>query len=250
MKLWKEKKKIMNFLSKLYFVLFLMVSFSNKVWSSSAESNKVGNGGNVVYCANEKAGEYHAQLLDFYEENFENSGDGVESSKNNFKSTEQKSTANFEMLTPEKIAELKFLKLKDINPRISEQYLRRLHEIQNELEFKKNVTLTVIPDSFHYYKPISKNCSILQIAIKKNLKSKAEKRFIIREDLWKQLSSTDKAGLLMHEIIYEHFAKLGEENSIKARKFNRFLFAASVNKKDFWALIKDLQLPIYPVLPE
>ena len=70
--------------------------------------------------------------------------------------------------------------------------------------------------------------------------------FLFDEDNWKQLDALNKAALIMHEIIYDHLYKLGERNSVKVRKMNALLFSNNFNKKQFWELIQDLKLPIYP----
>ena len=73
-----------------------------------------------------------------------------------------------------------------------------------------------------------------------------DSRFIIRQDIWDELTNTQKAGLITHEILHEHFTKLGEENSIKARRVNAFLNGPQVNGETFWKMIRDLELPVYP----
>ncbi len=176
----------------------------------------MGNGGDVVFCGKSKV-----TLLDFYE------------ARVDLKTKEKKHLA---------IAETQFSQLKEVAPRLADQYSKRLKEI----EFKDNIKLTDIKDSLHLFEPLEKNCHIYQIAIRKPIIQAGEKRFLIRKDLWNQLTPVHKAGLLSHEIIYEHLSKLGETDSIKARKLNTLLYSANVKKQEFWKLIKDLELPIYP----
>jgi hypothetical protein len=89
---------------------------------------------------------------------------------------------------------------------------------------------------------------VVQIAIRRNEASSLNKRFTVNQELWKKLSETGKAGLVMHEIIYEHFFKLGETDSVKARTFNAYVFSDQIqqdNSKVFWNLIKELKVPVY-----
>ncbi len=185
--------------------------------------NKVGNGGDGVFC--KKKGVTDAKLLDFYEANIPNI-------------TKEKK--------PEVIAQAQLDKIKDAAPQLFKQYKKRLSEITAEIEFKDNIKLTDIKDSLHLYEPLPKTCEVYQIAIRKHKVIGAEKRFIIRNDLWKKLPPLHQAGLLTHEIIYEHLAKLGETDSTKARKINSYLYSNTLSPTGFWNLIKDLELPIYP----
>lgn len=185
--------------------------------------NKIGNGGNVIYCKTKKL--TNAQLLDFYEEDFK------------FKT---KLTDAF------KIVEKQFQELKIVAPKLATQYLNRLQEVKSDIDFKNDISLTAVPDSLHLFKPLSSDCEVKQIAIRKPEKTESEKRFIIRQDLWKLLEPTHQAGLLSHEIIYEHFLKLGEKDSVKARKLNRYLYQEKFNSDQFWHFIQDLEIPIYP----
>jgi hypothetical protein len=182
-------------------------------------NNKVGNGGDVIVCGET------SELLDFYE---------VLISK------ETKET------DPYKIAQAQISKLEKVAPTLFRQYSRRLNELPQEIDFKSEVQLEDVQDSKHLYLPDPKKCKIHQIALRKNTILKGEKRFIIQNNLWKNLSPLHQAGLLTHEIIYEHFFKLGEEDSLKARKFNAYLFQTPTLNKKFWSYLKDLEIPIYP----
>lgn len=131
-------------------------------------------------------------------------------------------------------------------PKLAIQYLKRLSEIQSEIAYKNEIQLIDVPDSKHLFKPLSKDCEILQIAVRNNLALPSEKRFLIRKDLWDNLEPAHQAGVLTHEIIHEHLTKLGEENSIKARRINAFLYNKNSKGDQFWKLIKDLEVPLYP----
>jgi hypothetical protein len=181
--------------------------------------NKVGNGGDVVNCAPSKI-----ELLDFYESGTKPAVEGTD---------------------PFEIAKATLSKIRNVKPSLSEIYLNRLEKMKNEIDFKDEIELTDIKDSKHLYKPLPKECKVEQIAIRKNLVVGKEKRFLIRNDFWKQLKPDQQAGLLTHEIIYEHFYKLGEDDSVKARKLNAYLYG-KVDAETFWNLVKELSVPIYP----
>ncbi len=212
---------------KIVLLLALFVS-SEPSWAT----NKVGNGGSVVSCQNKSEKKADIRLLDFYE------GDVT------FETNDKHDTAGAENF--QALAATRFEKLKEISPKLGKQYQRRLNQIMDEIDFKDDVELTKIPDSEHLFSPKSKDCRVLQVAIRKAVKTDKEKRFLIQKDLWDQMKPVQRAGLLSHEIVYEHLSKLGETTSVKARKINSLLFSANLTKQEFWKTIKDLQLPIYP----
>lgn len=188
--------------------------------AANAANNKVGNGGDVVSCSASSP-----TLLDFYE--------GGVSPANSGKSSYEQAAAVI-------------AKLKTIAPKLHEHYSSRLAKIENEIEFKNNVELTDLDDSKHLFKPLAKDCSIVQIAIRRAEVSGDEKRFLFRKDLWEQLPQSHQAGLLVHEIAYEHLYRLGEQDSVKVRKLNRLLFTDDLNSQKFWQAVKQLKIPIYP----
>lgn len=217
MKQLKMKKELMKFLYKLIVPILLISTIA------FAEGNKVGNGGNTVVCETEK--ETTVTLLDFYEDTI------------SYSSTET---------SPYTIAENVFDKLKLIAPKLHKLYVKRLNQISNEIDFKDGVLLNEIKDSNHLFEPADKNCKVHQTAIRKAKIVGKEKQFVFRNDLWVKMSPLNQAGLLTHEIIYEHVSKLAEKNSIKARKLNRYLYQNSFTADEFWKFMKELEIPIYP----
>lgn len=191
------------------------------VSSECFAQNKVGNGGNVVLCADKKS---EAVLLDFYEHEVKPQSSKKEAVE---------------------IATDYLKKLDKVAPYLSAQYLKRLNQISSEIKYAEEIEIIDVPDSKHLFKPLSASCKVVQIAVRNNLATSKDKRFLIRKDLWDALAPVQRAGLLVHEILHEHFTKLGEEHSIKARRVNAVIFGED-KPKDFWKLIKELALPIYP----
>lgn len=137
-------------------------------------------------------------------------------------------------------------KLKVIAPELYKQYFQRSQNILNDFDYKVNVKLIPVPDSLHRFEPKSKNCNVIQAVVRKSQVAQGEKRFLVDQELWDMMATKQKAGLIMHEIINEHFSLLGESDSVKARKFNSFLFAQNFSKKEFWDFLKTLDIAIYP----
>jgi hypothetical protein len=188
-----------------------------------ASTNKVGNGGNVIVCKN--GSQPTAQLLDFYEY-------GIP----------KKSTPE----SAEKLANLMIDRLALAAPKLAALYRKRLQELPSQLEFKNDVILTNTEDSLHLFRPVDPNCEVVQTVIRRNQAVSGQLPFLLRKDVWNQLDTQGQAGLLMHEIIYEHLFKLGEENSVKARRLNALIFSPEFTQERFWSVIKELRLPIYP----
>lgn len=202
------------------FLCKFILSLTLTITSVCNANNKVGNGGNVVACKDPKS----TQLLDFYEAEIK---------------AEPTRETNFEILNR------KFKALEAVAPQLSTQYLKRAKSIESEIEYKSEIELSSIPDSKHLFKPKNKSCEVLQVAVRKAVSTSSEKRFVIDTELWDAMGPYDQAGLLAHEIIYEHLSKLGETDSIKARKLNQFIFS-NKDMKGFWKLVKELEIPIYP----
>lgn len=187
-----------------------------------AEGNKVGNGGDGVFCSGVNQS---AQILDFYE------GD-------------LKPTATEK--DPYAIVEKKFSQLKLAAPKLGEQYLNRLKSIRSQLELKENVSLKNIKDSNHLFKPAQKDCEVLQVVIRRRTTLPGEKTFLVDKTLWDKLPPVEQAGMISHEIIYEHLMKLGAIDSTKSRALNRFIFTEKYDASHFWKFIERLEVSIYP----
>jgi hypothetical protein len=206
----------MKSLSSFTFILLIQIA--------AYATNKVGNGGNVVVCKNETTSSQ--QVLDFYENEV----------------TEPSSITKTNL----EIAQEQVDKLKEVAPELHKQYNLRLKSILSEFDYKKDVRLMDVKDSLHAFTPASKDCNVIQTIIRKETVTSDEKRFLVDKGTWEKLNAFQQAGLIMHEMIYEHFYRLGEKNSVKARKLNAFLFKTTLTKKTFWEYIKDLDVPIYP----
>lgn len=195
--------------------------------------NKVGNGGDVMICTAKAKDGARTRLLDFFEA--EERGTKLAAAGPKASYTE--------------ILKAKLEKLRKIAPKLAAQYQRRLEKIEGDLEFKTGVALTDVQDSLHAYKPNDEACDVKQIVIRTERLEASDKLFLVDKLLWAKLDNRDQAGLISHEIIYEHFSKIGSDDSRKARRLNALIFSEDFEKMSegkFWLFIKDLALPIYP----
>ncbi len=69
---------------------------------------------------------------------------------------------------------------------------------------------------------IPPECAIHQWAIRQPVFHSSVKPFLVDERIWKRpdVSSVQRAGLILHEVIYGETKRLGHNDSITARKFN------------------------------
>jgi len=194
--------------------------------------NEVGNGGDVIVCKSKTSKIDSVELLDFYEARIQ---EKIEMS------TAQNSTPP--------LAQLKTIleKVKRHSPKLAKQYKNRTDTFFKEVSFLEDARLKDIDDSAHLILPRKKECSIKQIAIFKKA-HKSKKNFLIDKNLWDKMDSTNKAGLILHEIIYEHLSYLGEKNSIKVRQINSLFFSKNIGTmttKSYWKRFQDIKVPIY-----
>jgi|GEM_PF-1512846 len=210
----------MNPIGKVIFCvlgLFAIPAFSQ---------NRVGNGGNVILCE-EKTQVSRIELLDFFETHLPL----IELGDNHLQ-----------------IARKRFETLGTLDSSLGQQYLSRLEEMKAEISLREGVELVPVADSNHILKPAGAGCSVQQIAIRKKEVAEKEPRFLINKKYWDLLSHRDQAGLLVHEIVYEHFYKLGEKNSDKARIFTAHLFSKKfegLSKAEHWKFVTSLKVPLY-----
>ena len=197
-------------MKKISVVVFVSFAFN------CFAGNEVGNGGDVIVCGDS------IELLDYYEARRFNLSVLASTSKN-YISIVGSILKDFER----------------IDLKLARQYVLRSKEIINELEFKSGVSLIDIPDSHHEFIP--SKCKIEQIAIRRSSLRPNSKLFLINQGLWNRLSATHKAGLILHEIIYEHFHYLGEKDSKKARYMNGLISSTKFKTDSFSNYLKDLK---------
>jgi hypothetical protein len=194
--------------------------------SQAFAQNRVGNGGDGILC--EKEGEKpKAELLDFYES----------------------SQKRIETQAPyAEVVEARLQALSRISGGLGGTLLKRWQTMKNEIEWKKEIELVDVQDSKHLFTPSDKNCKLKQIALRRSEIVSTQKRFVIDETFWNQMATVSQAGLVMHELVYEHFFKLGETDSVKARTMNAYLFSPDLESggsDGYWKLIRSLKIPIY-----
>jgi len=182
----------------------------------------VGNGGNAVVC------EKSVELLDYFES----------ANLKRFKISPPKGGSFKE------IAQKTLDRIRKYNPQLHRQYSRVLEKISDRIKFIDKSDFRDIKDSFEVAVP--HGCKIEQVANQQDVDG--VRLFYISKSLWDKMPLDNQAGLILHEIIYEHFLFLGEPNSVKARQFNAYLGSAEIqtqDEKEYLKFVRNLKLPLY-----
>ncbi len=186
--------------------------------------NEVGNGGDVIVCPNKAP-----VLLDFHE------------NKNK--------KMPYTLLTKKGKDELEYLKevlgnLSGVSQSFHKKYLNDLTQLKGKLVYLPDTKFRDVKDSFHVGVP--KGCEIKQAAIQKE--GPQGTIIYINKDLYEKMSVEQRAGLLGHEMIYEHFKYFGQQHSVNVRELNRYFFSKEMPKKgsaSFVKLVQGMNIPGY-----
>lgn len=203
------------------FFLSIFIGFS----ANASSGNEVGNGGNVFICADS------IQLFDFFE------------FQNQHNETIDERSGEYKEIAKEVVAQLQ-----KHDASLAKLLGRRLETFTDNVQFVKDAKLITIKDNKSLIKAQTKDCKVEQVAILKKKVLATEKKFLINQQLWDKLSETHKAGLVMHELIYEYFSDLGEVNSINARALNSYMFSKNFLKmstEEYWKMIVSMKVPHY-----
>lgn len=160
-----------------------------------------GNGGDAVVCT--QNGKVTAELLDFYEARV---------------MRDIKIDLGPADLSVEAKLDIALGRLREISPARADRYAALIANFHANAEFLTRYNLPDVTDSKHVLLP--SNCSIKQLVIQRKNPPAGEKKFLVNQDLWVLLSNTDRAGILLHEAVYEEALERGATNSIKTRYFN------------------------------
>ena len=175
---------------------------SGKINPLKQDGYEVGNGGVVVVCRDARDGVESVELLDFYEARLK---------LHDFRPS--LGPANWDIDTKVAFALSRLARLDQV--RSSEYQVEARKFFPNTL-FSASLRL---PDTKDYGEvpPLGKGCRIEQLAVRKKPILKGEIEYTIHEPYWKKLSVDEKAGLVLHEIVYKDAIRLGQKNSVKVR---------------------------------
>lgn len=179
-------------------------------------SDKVGNGGDIIYCPNGKS-----MLLDYYE------GYNLPV---NFVIANRENEKGFK-----KIVRSILERWKELDEHFVDSIASTANLMMYEIENYENLPnyrshsvffsslLPDVNDEEQLLRPPA-NCTQEQLAVRYSNDIPMAPEFIINPDLWNKLNSFHKAGLILHEAIYKYLvSEYNHKNSIKTRSLNRII---------------------------
>jgi hypothetical protein len=191
-------------MKRLSFGFLLLLSQALPLGLDLMASQRVGNGGFVAVCREGQQTSYH--LLDYLDGEFRFAQLGKVDLGPDADHVEH--------------ARYAFERLAKVDPARSAEYLLELEKFfdPNNLKFLgPDYPLPVATDSGVDMVPA--NCKTLQIASNTRPFQPEEPKFWIKKDLWEKLNEIHKAGLIIHEIVYNDALIRGHSTSEYARYF-------------------------------
>lgn len=202
--------------------------------SISFAGGSVGNGGDSIVCRKPDGSIQSIELLDYYEGRVQR---GFSYSFGNLSENH--------LLKIDRILQ----KLSRVALIRSKKYRELVQSFFSEAVLLPGVDLVDIPDSQNII--VAKNCKVEQLVIQQEPQLPGDKRYTISKDLWDLMDENQRAGLILHEIIYREAIKWGHENSIKVRYINALIASDildQMDQKSFNDLLSSLNLPGFDML--
>lgn len=163
----------------------------------------VGNGGGTVVCRGKDQKILSSQLLDYYEA-----------------STHPALTVDAQTIPGDWKAKVKAL-IERVHAKSELRY--KLYStwfstFEAESEKLDKVQFSTVPDS--QYIAVPEGCAFEQAVIQSRPIFSGDRRYFINDEIWEALDDTNKAGLVMHELVYREALAYGHTDSIRARHLN------------------------------
>lgn len=200
---------------KKFLTVFLMMNSLVAFGHGGGGGDKVGNGGDVIVCPDR-----NVELLDL------------------FQGTVDWGFSPLAIKGQRKDIIQSLLKdLQQIDPYVGNILLKRAMELENELSAagsgkskSRLLKLTeneLVNISDEGVAELPKGCKILQAATQIQRPFPGEVKFTFQKKIWNDLDAFAQSSLILHEVVYEHMIKVGENSSRSARYFNAALNAGA-----------------------
>ena len=200
----------------LVFLLSTLASYS------FAAGTETGNGGDIIVCSNTQS-PHHLKVLDTYEAQRMGMTPVWGNSSNYLE-----------------LVEIKLQKWKKTAPKRMAQYLEWLEDFEQEAGFG-DVDIPDTPDHGHIVIP--RGCRIQQVVMQRGEKIifPGVKRYELDSLYWSQLDTTQKAALVLHELIYREAIASHHKTSIPTRYFNALLMSEDMDPIKYFQTV--VQMP-------
>lgn len=183
-------------MKKIFYFLLAVLAVQ-----SVQAGDKILNGGNVIVCGN------NVELLDYYEARLTGKKLQFDPGLTTYK---------------DKLNHL-FERWKEVAPKRMKLYSEWLNEFESDAGIYPGIEIPEIQDTGTV--AIPSGCKMIPAAFQRRDEDifPGEKRYVINKDLWDLMDANQKAGLVLHELIYREAIKNVHETSLQTRYFNGFL---------------------------
>lgn len=194
--------------------------------SFAASGTTVGNGGNSIVCKNSAGKVTSVEMLDLYEARINGLTLKFNSRLSSYKDVINENLDRWQDVAPRRVA----------------QYKKWLDEFESETMFVSGIQIPVIPDTGSVVLP--KGCELKPIAFQRPESEllPGVKRYTVSRDLWNLMDEVQRAGLVMHELIYREGILAEHKTSFPTRYFNGYLATAEPDALGYASVV--IQLPL------
>lgn len=173
-----------------------------------------GNGGGAVVCRDSSHNITSIEVLDFYEQRIllhlkRDMG------PNNLNWTEK--------------AHYVLERRKSIAPFRTSYWGNQVDQFEREALFLQGVVFDKLHDTGNIYIPVG--CAFEQVIVQQTPTLPRDMRYKVNKDLWDLMDEENRAGLVLHEVIYREAITYGHEDSISSRYLNGLWTSAEVIKE-------------------
>ena len=212
----------------LFSLVFLpLLAHADMTLSSSQKSIQgglVGNGGGTVVCRDTKHQIKSIELLDFYEARTLRDmkldldripGDWKAKAQGVIARIQAKSEFHFQL------------------------YQAWLDRFESNRKLLEGVEFSTVPDSG--YIGVPKGCQFEQAALQRKPIFSGDARYYLNAELWTAMDETQRAGLVLHEIIYREALAYGQEDSIRSRYLTGLYASqdfADLKQINYWKVLE------------
>ena len=192
----------------------------------ASSGTTVGNGGNSIVCKNTSGQIASVEILDFFEARTNGLLLKLNDRLPDFKSILIENLNRWQSIAPQRV----------------EQYKKWLTEFESETLFVSGANIPSIPDTGSVILPAG--CELHPIAFQRPNSEiyPGVKRYTISKDLWDLMDEVQRAGLVMHELIYREGILAEHMTSFPTRYFNGYLATAEPNAETYAFIV--LRLPL------
>lgn len=187
----------------------------------------IGNGGTGVICYNGGAPNgIKVQMLEYYELGLSGRSLKFNHNLDNYKDIIIENLNRWESVAPKRVA----------------LYKQWLNDFENESLFVSNNYFTPVNDTGTIAIPFG--CELATLAFQRPQEDlfPGVKRYTINSDYWNVMIPTQKAGLVMHELIYREGIVVQHKTSFPTRYFNSYLASAEPNADEYFYIASQLPL--------